>query len=91
MTLSDVLAKLKPCCLGKGRAWRAGEFFDQLDHLSDSKIFSELYQQQVTERAYPEYKQLLTDLGVVYRNNQKVKINTQAPLAHIRKRIGSGR
>jgi len=88
MTLSDALAKLKHCCLGTGKAWRAGELFHQLDQLTDSQVFTEMYHQQALQRTYPEYQQLLKDLGIESRNRQRLKINNQAPLAHIRKRIG---
>ncbi|MCF6300943.1 MAG: hypothetical protein L3J52_07485, partial [Proteobacteria bacterium] len=85
--LSKAISHLKDCCLETGRAWTAKETFEQLDLISNSKIFSRLYHSDVKTNRFPEYQQLLKDLGITNSRYGGIQLNDQAKKAKIRKKI----
>lgn len=87
MTLSKALAGLSDCCLNTRKDWNAKQTFEQLDNISDSKVFIELYNKIVTRKKYPDYQKLLKDLGIIEGRYGNITLNNRAPLAWIRKNI----
>jgi len=85
--LSKAISHLSDCCLETGRAWTAKETFEQLDLISNSKIFSKLYHNEVKTDRFPEYQQLLKDLGITNTRYGGIHLNDQAKKAKIRKKI----
>lgn len=90
MNLSQALAGLQGCCLGTGKGWSAKQLFTELDRISQTDVFMNLYQQDVLSKAYPEYQPLLQILGIKKSRYGGVVLNDEAPMAMIRKRISKG-
>lgn len=90
MSLSQALAGLQDCCLGTGRGWSAQQLFTELDRISQTQVFTTLYQQEVLRTAYPEYANLLKTLGIKKSYYGELLLNDEAPMADIRKRIAKG-
>ncbi len=90
MNLSKALAGLQGCCLATGRGWSAYELFTELDRISQTKVFSTLYQQEVKRKSYPAYADLLKELGINRTRRGSVILDDQAPKSAIRKRIEKG-
>lgn len=87
MTLSDALAGVQRCCLGTGRGWSAQELFTELDRISDTNVFSQLYETEVKKQAYPEFEKLLAQLGIRKTYYGGIVLNDSAPLSSMRKKI----
>ena len=90
MSLSQALAGLQDCCLGTGKGWSAKQLFTELDRISQTDVFMTLYQQDVLNKSYPEYRSLLKTLGVNLSYYGEVVLSDEAPMASIRKRISKG-
>ncbi|WP_267175127.1 hypothetical protein [Marinicella marina] len=89
VTLSDALAGLQTCCLGQGRGWSARALFSQLDAITNTQVFTELYQQEVLRKPYPEFHSVLDELGIKTSPYGEVELNDKAPLSMVRKRIAN--
>lgn len=90
MSLSQALSGLKSCCLDTGKGWSAKQLFKELDRISQTDVFSKLFQQEVLRQSFPEYQSILKQLGISTSKQGKVILEDQAPLASIRKRIAKG-
>ncbi len=90
MTLSKALAGLSDCCLSTRRDWNGRQTFEQLDKISDSKVFIELYNKIVTRKKYPDYQQILKDLGITEDRFGNIRLDDNASLAWIRHNIVNG-
>ncbi|MGJ8662207.1 MAG: hypothetical protein ACSHWU_01095 [Marinicella sp.] len=90
MNLSKALAGLQDCCLDTGKGWTARALFTELDRITKSNVFINLYDQEVQRKSYPSYHQLLKDLGVEKNYYGEIYFNNEAPKAHIRKQISQG-
>lgn len=88
-SLAAVLAQFRQCCGEDMGPWSARVMLRQLDQLSHDTIFTQLYQQQVTRRAFPAVYGVLDQLGVKVRNG-RVSLDNRAPLADIRRAITRG-
>ncbi len=90
MNLSKALNGLQNCCLDTGRAWSAKKLFQELDRITESQVFSQLYEGVVRQQPYPDYQLLLEELGVKKKYNGQIEFDNLAPKAHIRKKISNG-
>jgi predicted metalloprotease with PDZ domain len=88
-SLDTVLQSLSYCCLENGRTWRAKEMFAKLDELSNTQIFSDLYDKHVHAENFPDMRSTWEYLGVNTRYNQ-VRLTADAPLADVRRSIMKG-
>jgi len=88
-SLDSALQSLSSCCLENGRTWRAREMFAKLDGLTNTKIFSDLYDEHVHAERFPDMRSTWEHLGVNTRHNQ-VSLTTDAPLADVRTSIMKG-
>jgi len=72
--LNDVLRKLNRCCINGSKVWTGAELAKQLDHLSNSKIFAELYSEFSNGVDFPKYENSFEQLGVVFSDEEKSKL-----------------
>jgi len=63
-SLDTALAALNDCCRATDRAWSARELFDKLDEATGTGVFSEIYDQHVASRSFPDLSQTYRALGV---------------------------
>jgi len=89
MNLSKALAGLQDCCLNQGVGWRARSLFQELDRITGTRIFTQLYEDEVKRQNYPEYAGLLRDLGISKNRYGQLRFDDQAPLAYVRKNISN--
>lgn len=52
-TLEKVLAKLQACCLPSDEMWSAETLFEKLDELSNTRIFTDLLNNEATRARFP--------------------------------------
>ncbi len=90
MNLSKALAGLQDCCLDTGKSWTARSLFTELDRITNSAVFMTLYEQEVKRMPFPEYGELLVELGIKQNYYGGIKFNDSAPKAKIRQRIAMG-
>ncbi len=89
-SLSQALDKLSDCCLDSSQEWTARETFARLDKITNTRIFSQLYYQEVKKQSYPHYQQMLKELGIIQKYNGHIILDDSAEKAHIRKKIING-
>jgi hypothetical protein len=63
-SLDTALAALNECCAMTDRAWSARELFDKLDLVTGTNIFSEIHDQHVASRNFPDLSQTYRSLGI---------------------------
>jgi hypothetical protein len=63
-SLDTALAALNDCCAMTDRAWSARELFDKLDEVTGANIFSEIYDQHVASRNFPDLSPTYRALGI---------------------------
>ncbi|MCG8434209.1 MAG: hypothetical protein MJA83_09275, partial [Gammaproteobacteria bacterium] len=56
LSLDVALARLRECCLTPDRSWRGEEMMQKLDELTNTSIFSELYEQNIYSRFFPNLR-----------------------------------
>lgn len=83
-SLDNALLKLRQCCFRYPLS--ATEIIQQLDTLTNSKIFSQLFQQFSTSYQIPAYNALLQSLGIQQRIGD-ISLNNIAKFSKIRKAI----
>lgn len=85
-TLDNSLKQLKDCC--EWRSMSAKAIAHKLDELTNAKVFVPLFDKYSESYRVPEYKPILTELGV--KQNKwpgGISIDDGAPLADIRRHI----
>jgi len=83
-SLDHALFKLRQCCFRYPLS--ATEIIQQLDRLTNSEIFSQLFQKFSTSYQIPAYGSLLQSLGIKQRFGN-ISLNNTAELSMIRKAI----
>lgn len=63
-SLDTVLKKFKDCCLPTHNPWSAQRFIAKLDELSNSKIFSSLYNKYAYSKDFPDLQTSLSHLSI---------------------------
>jgi len=63
-SLDTALAALNECCAATDRAWSAREVFERLDLLTGTSIFSEIHDQHVASREFPDLSPTYRALGI---------------------------
>jgi len=63
--LNNILLKLNQCCIKGPKIWRGKNLVKQLDHLSKSHIFSELYWEFANSSGFPLYDKTFKQLGII--------------------------
>lgn len=85
-SLDTALAGLVDCCMALGKVWYGIDMMKQLDEITDTTIFSTVYQRYTRSRKFPDVDQTLNALGVSERFG-RLRLNEQAPLSEIRHSI----
>jgi hypothetical protein len=85
-TLDNALKLLKDCC--ESRSMSAEAITRKLDELTNARIFVPLFEKYNESYRIPEYKPILTELGVKQNKwTGGISIDDDVPLADIRRQI----
>lgn len=87
LSLDEVLRRFAACCLPAERVWTGAEFMQQLDALSNTALFTELYRAHVPMRHFPEVAAVYRELGLEVEPGTRIGYTDDAPLAAIRRAI----
>ena len=82
-SLDTALAGFRDCCLPAGRSWSAREFMGQLDRLTGTTVFTELYRAHVDSHDFPDLGALYDELGLRPMSATSLRIDPDAPGAAI--------
>jgi predicted metalloprotease with PDZ domain len=88
-SLDTALNALSDCCMENGKTWRAREMFAQLDRLTRTEIFMEIYQDHVHANDFPDVQPIWDNLGIHTRHKQVI-LSEDAPLVNVRDAIMEG-
>ncbi len=89
-SLDSALARLNTCCLQNDKRWRARDLLEQLDTLTGTTVFSELYNEHIkNDKRFPDVSETFAQLGVNTRE-PRVKLEPKAPWSRIRYYIMNG-
>lgn len=70
--LPDILLKLNRCCIAGPREWSGKALTDKLDELSQSKIFSRLFEQIAYSRGFPDYQSVFRALAIEIKKDDSI-------------------
>ncbi len=88
-SLDTALADLHECCFEGTRSWKAREMFTELDRLTGLDVFSELLQEQLNDKNFPDVSTTYSMLGVVPESGD-IFLDAKAPWSRIRQDIMTG-
>jgi len=88
-SLDSALAGLRDCCLDSNRSWRARELFAELDRITGTRVFSNLYREHVTDDEFPDLSDTFKRLGLV-SESKSIRLDPDAPWGRIRYYIMNG-
>lgn len=88
-SLDTALYGLQKCCIMSERSWNARELLDELDRITDTRIFSELYHEHVMDESFPDVRAEFERLGLA-THAQSLKLEPDAPWGRIRFYIMNG-
>jgi hypothetical protein len=83
--LADVLFDIHRCCLNGNDRWRADELVAKLDASSGTRVFSELVDEQLESRPFPDYESIYEKLGIRMLGGHPIFVD--APAARYRNAI----
>jgi len=64
-SLDSVLKLFKECCLSEAKWWTAYELMKKYDELSETTVFSELYNNNVYSKKFPNLNDVYQQLGLI--------------------------
>jgi predicted metalloprotease with PDZ domain len=82
-SLDTALAAFADCCLPADRSWSARELLQQLDRLTDTTVFMELYRKHVDSDDFPDLVALYGELGLQSMDATSLRLDATAPGAAI--------
>lgn len=85
-SLDTALESLWACCMANGTTWRARDMLQQLDKLTGTSVFMDLYEQWVPSHSFPDLESTWEDLGINTRFG-RVSLTSSAPSADVRDAI----
>jgi len=85
-SLDTAMKSLSQCCLKMTKTWSRAEIIEKLDSLTHTQVFSQLNKQYLHSTKFPQLEAVYSKLGLTVHEN-KIKINSQAKDAFIRKAI----
>jgi hypothetical protein len=85
-SLDTTLAALQSCCMDKDKRWRASELFKRMDALSDTNIFSRLFDEHVNSKYFPDLDATWESLGLIAISNE-ISLSGTARLSRVREAI----
>ena len=88
-SLDSALAELQECCFGPQRSWPARELLAELDRITGTSVFSDLYSEHVMDDEFPDVEYTFEQLGLVLRSDS-IRFDPDAPWGRIRYYIMKG-
>ena len=88
-SLDTALAALQRCCFGRERTWQARELFAELDRITGTSVFKDLYREHVEDDKFPDLEYTFEQLGLVLRSDS-IEFDPDAPWGRIRYYIMKG-
>ena len=82
-SLDTALEAFAACCLPGNRSWGARELLQQLDRLTDTTVFTALYQEHVDSDDFPDLAALYGELGLQSMSATSLRLDATAPGASI--------
>ena len=82
-SLDTALAAFRDCCLPAGRSWTAREFMQELDRLTGTNVFVDLYRQHVDSDEFPGLTALYAELGLARMSSTRLRLDPTAAGAGI--------
>lgn len=86
-SLDTALSAFSDCCLPAERSWSAREWMKQLDRLSGTTVFMDLYRRYVDSDDFPDLGSLYTELGLKRVSETRLRLDPAAPGVAIREAI----
>ena len=83
--LADALIEIRRCCLNGNYRWRADDLVAKLDAASGTRVFSELLDEQLESRPFPDYEAMYEKLGIRMLGGHPIFVD--APAARYRNAI----
>jgi hypothetical protein len=80
------LKQVRQSVLPLHKSWTGREMMETMDSLARTKIFTDMYEKHLHSVDFPVDEDYWAQLGVE-RNDGKVTLNDNAPLADIRKNL----
>jgi len=74
-SLGSALQKIQQCCLNEMYRWDAGDFVARLDEASGTRVFSDLYDEQIKSRPFPDYDTIYERLGIRTLGGHPIFVN----------------
>lgn len=69
-SLDKTLQQFKKCCLSDSRWWTAYELMNKFDKLSNSTVFTKLYNDNVFSTSFPDLTRVYSQLGLTNQNGR---------------------
>ena len=88
-SLDTALGSLAACCMQNGKTWRARDMFRKLDQLTNTEIFSQIYEKYVHADDFPDMRPTWQSLGISTRRD-RIRLYKDAPMADVRSAIMKG-
>lgn len=85
--LVDVLFQFTTQFLPSYQVWTADQVAQKLDILSDSSLFTSTFRRYSQQKAFPNYVDLLKNVGVTINSSGRVELEEQGAKAQLRKKI----
>jgi hypothetical protein len=82
-SLDTALAAFGACCLPADRSWSAPELLGELDRLTGTGVFMNLYRKYVDSDHFPELGALYAELGLRPMSETSLRLDPTAPQAAI--------
>jgi predicted metalloprotease with PDZ domain len=86
-SLDTALAAFGECCLPADRSWSARELMQQLDRLTDTTVFIQLYRKYIDSDDFPELGAVYAELGLQPISVTRLRLDPTAPGAATREAI----
>lgn len=91
VSLDSVLGAFAACCLRGDRVWTEREFFEQLDRLSDSDVFTRLADRYRNSDRFPDLRSAYARLGLRRLSNGNLGFDEQTEQVRMRSAIMGAR
>ena len=88
-SLDSALAALRECCFERGRTWRARELLAELDRITGTSVFTDLFREHVMDDEFPDVDHTFEPLGLVL-SSDSIRFDQDAPWGRIRYYIMKG-
>ena len=84
-TLGNALMEIGECCLNGSYRWRGEDLVARLDQVTNTDVFTILFDQQIKSRPFPDYEKLYETLGISMLGGHPIFVD--GPFAQYRNAI----